>query len=267
MGLPALEILNIAELVFFTPALLASIAVVCKHGGNKLLGWRFLILICLFRVAGAILSMVGIHHPSTGVITAADVMNSFGLSSVIYTALGLLSRVENSTEGHGLPVKVFRLLGLPGLAAIILSIIGSTNVFSSDPSDSSTGFTELKVAVMLFLAVYLADILITAHCFLNIAYVRAGEHRVLYAVTAALPFMAVRMLYAILCIFDNNKYFSAWSSAHLAVLVHGLMGILMEAIIVTIFITAGFLTSSVDTPAPQEGKYSSPMYTQETQGV
>jgi len=247
--------------------LVASVFVVLKHGGNRLLGWRFLVLICLFRVVGAILSIVSIHHPSSGIITAADVMNNFGLSAIICTALGLLGRIEESLEGRGIPNRFFRLLGLPVLAGLILSIIGSTNVFSDSASDRSTGFTELKAGVMLFLAVFVAEILVTGHCLSRYGLIKAGEHRVLYAVTAALPFIGVRVLYSILCVFDNSKYFSSWSSARLAVLVHGVMGILMEAIIVTIFIVAGFLASAVEKPAPRRGQVSAPRYMSEGQRV
>jgi len=266
MGLSSLEILDIVELIYFIPALVASVFVVLKHGGNRLLGWRFLVLICLFRVVGAILSIVSIHHPSSGIITAADV-NNFGLSAIICTALGLLGRIEESLEGHGIPNRVFRLLGLPVLAGLILSIIGSTNVFSDSASDQSTGFTELKAGVMLFLAVFVVQVLITGHCLSQQSLIRAGERRVLFAVTAALPFIGVRVLYSILCVFDNSKYFSSWSSARLAVLVHGVMGILMEAIIVTIFIIAGFLASAVEKSAPRREQVSAPRYMSEGQRV
>jgi len=57
------------------------------------------------------------------------------------------------------------------------------------------GLNELKAAVILFPSVYLADVLITGHCFSNISHVRSGEHRLLYAVRATVPFMAARMVY------------------------------------------------------------------------
>jgi len=54
-----------------------SIFVVYKHGAGKRLGWRFLVLISLFRVIGAICAIVSVHDPSSGLTITYDVMNSF----------------------------------------------------------------------------------------------------------------------------------------------------------------------------------------------
>ncbi|KIW50542.1 hypothetical protein PV05_09343 [Exophiala xenobiotica] len=263
MMLAAFEILAICELIFFFPAFLVSIAVVYKHGAGKRLGWRFLVMISLFRVVGAICAIVLVESPSSGVTISYDIMNNFGLSAIIYTALGLLGRVEAGMEGHGLPFQLFRVLGLPGLAGLVLSIVGATNLLGDNPSNTSSGFAELKAAVMLFLAVYVADIFITVHGFLKAVHVRAGERRLLYAVLATLPFMAVRMIYSILSVFASRpKYFNSWSLEWSAILVRGLMGVLMEVIIVTLFIIVGFVTAAVvPKPAPvRDGKVSPPPY-------
>jgi hypothetical protein len=255
MGISAFEILDIAELIFFFPAFLVSAYVVYKHGHRKHLGWRFLVMICLFRLVGAITSLISIHHPSQGLTITYDVMNSFGLSATICTALGLLDRVNIGMDGYGLSPRIFRVLHLPSLAGLILSIIGSTNVFSSDPSDVSTGFTELKAAVCLFLVVFSADVLIAGFSFLRIAHVQSGDRCILFAVVAALPFMAVRMVFSLLCIFANDpKWFSSWSLERTAIILHGFMGVLMEAIIVTIFICAGLIAAPVGKPLAHEGK-------------
>ncbi|EXJ60099.1 hypothetical protein A1O7_04250 [Cladophialophora yegresii CBS 114405] len=212
-------------------------------------------MICLFRLVGAITSLVSIHHPSEGLTITYDIMNSFGLSATLSTALGLLDRVNNGMDGHGLSPRVFHALHLPTLAGLILSIVGSTNVFSSDPSDGSTGFTELKAAVCLFLVVFIADTLITGLSFLRIAHVQSGDRRLLFAVAAALPFMAVRMVFSLLCIFANEpKWFSSWSLEGPAIIVHGAMGVLMEAIIVMIFVCAGLATEPAVKPLAHEGK-------------
>jgi hypothetical protein len=141
------------------------------------------------------------------------------------------------------------------LAGVILAVVGSTNIFSSDPSEVSTGLHELRAAVCLFLSVFIADVLITGYTFARISHVQAGERRLLFAVAASLPFMATRMLYSLLCAFANDpKWFSSWSLEWTAILVHGTMGVLMEAVIVVIFITAGLMTAPIQrsTVAPSQ---------------
>ncbi|KAK5060990.1 hypothetical protein LTR84_007531 [Exophiala bonariae] len=248
MTLSGFEILDILELIFFTPGLVASIYVVYKHGHRKQLGWRFLVMICLFRLIGASTSLASVHHPSTGLTVTYDIMNSFGLSAVIYTALGLLARVQSGMDVHGLPPRIFRLLGLPGIAGLVLCILGSINIFSDDTSDQKNGLTYFRVAMILFLVVFVADILITIHSYFHISHVQKSDRRLLFAVTAAIFFMATRTCFSLLCAFANNpRYFSSWSLEWEAILVHACLGVLMEAIIVGIFLWAGFTT----VPAPR----------------
>ncbi|KEF53704.1 uncharacterized protein A1O9_10104 [Exophiala aquamarina CBS 119918] len=261
MLLSGFEILAILELIIFTPALFASIVVVYNHGHQKQLGWRFLVMICLFRIIGASTVLASVHHPSSGLTITYDVMNSFGLSAVIYTALGLLSRVQSGLDHHGLPAALFRLLGLPGLAGLILCIIGSVNIFSNDPSDQGEGLTYYRVAMILFLVVFIADVLITIHCFMKISHVQQRDRRILYAVTASIVFMALRTCFSLLCAFANNPtLFSSWSLEWEAILVHGCLGVLMEAIVVGIFLWAGFTTAAAARPASPRRKVGPAVY-------
>jgi hypothetical protein len=261
MTLSGFEILDILELIVFTPGLIASIYVVYKHGHRKQLGWRFLVMICLFRLIGAATSLASVHHPSSGLTITYDIMNSFGLSAAIYTALGLLSRVQSGMDIHGLPPRVFRLLGLPGLAGLVLSIIASINLFSDDSSDQSDGLTYFRVAMILFLVVFIADILITIHSFFHISHVQESDRRLLFAVTAAIVFMAVRTCFSLLCAFANNpRFFSSWSLEWEAILVHACLGVLMEAIIVGIFLWAGFTTPPAARPVSPRRKVGPAVY-------
>ncbi|EXJ84718.1 hypothetical protein A1O3_05388 [Capronia epimyces CBS 606.96] len=252
MGLSAPEILSIIELIFFAPAILVSVYVVYKHGHQRQYGWRFLVLICLFRLIAGITQLVSVHHPSSGLTICYDIMNSFGISAIVYAALGLLNRVDHGISQSIIPRRAFALLGLPGLAGVVLCIVGSINVFGGG-SNPSEGIAELKAGFVLFSSVYLADVLIAAICFFNIAQVQSGDRRLLLAVAAALPFMTVRVVFSLLCVFAQEpKYFSTWTSGWVAVLVHGLLGILMEAIIVSIFIAAGLTTAPIRNPTTQQ---------------
>lgn len=268
MVLSGFEILSILELIIFTPALIGSIYVVYKHGHRKQLGWRFLVMICLFRLIGASTLLASVHHPSAGLTITYDVMNSFGLSAVLYTALGLLSRVQSGMDHHGLPARLFRLLGLPGLAGLILSIIASVNIFSKDPSDQSDGLTYFRVAMILFLVVFIADVLITIHSFINISHVQQRDRRLLYAVLASIFFMALRTCFSLLCAFANNPtLFSSWSLEWEAILAHGSLGVLMEAIVVGIFLWAGFITVAVPRPAAPRRKVGPAVYQEDLEGA
>jgi hypothetical protein len=94
--------------------------------------------------------------------------------------------------------------------------------------------------MILFLAVFLADVGITVHSFRGIRFIDELDRGLLKAVAVALPFILVRTLFSVLCAFlGKPKYFSSWSLRWMAILIHGLMGVLMEIICVGIFVVAG----------------------------
>ena len=68
-----------------------------------------------------------------------------------------------------------------------------------------------------------------------------GEKRIYFAVLAALPFLAVRLLYSLLAAFSNNSTFSIQGGNPLVQL---FMGILEEFIIVVMYTLAGLTTSN-----------------------
>jgi hypothetical protein len=119
MGISAFEILDIAELIFFVPAMVVAGVVVRKHGLHKQLGWRFLLMICLFRIIGATVSLISVHHPSEGLTITYDVTNSFGLSAVISTALALLERVNVGCQGHGMSQRLFHCKLFPDTPRLV----------------------------------------------------------------------------------------------------------------------------------------------------
>lgn len=261
MVLSAFEILAILEIIIFTPLLGASIYVTYKHGLRKQLGWRFLVLVSLFRLIGGCTSLASVHHPSSGLTATYDIMNSFGLSAVVYCALGLLGRVQRGMDGYGLPPRIFRLLGLPGIAGLVLCIVASINIFSDNPSDQAHGIEYFKAAMCLFLAVFVADVAITFHCFTRRSHIQTSDSPLLKAVAIALPFMAVRTTFSMLCAFAANpSLFSTWSTNWKAIVVHGTMGVLMEIITVLLFLWAGFSTPQAPRPAAPTGKVSPAVY-------
>jgi hypothetical protein len=88
------DAIAIAQIVYYSPALLASIFVCVRHGFSKASGWFFLILFCLIRLIGASAELATITNPtSSTAITIALICAVMGTSPLLLSSLGLISRM------------------------------------------------------------------------------------------------------------------------------------------------------------------------------
>lgn len=85
--------LSIAELVFYTPSLLISLYNCKSHGFRKSDGWVYITIFCLARLIGAICQLITYSWPSVGVLQAAMILGSIGLSPLLLANLGLVRRL------------------------------------------------------------------------------------------------------------------------------------------------------------------------------
>jgi hypothetical protein len=256
MALSALEILYLIELIIYTPALVASLFVVKKHGAGKKLEWRFLTMVSLFRLVGAATGIAAIHHPSQGLSETSDIMQSLGFSSLLAAAIGILTRVNDTMKNRALPPGVFAVLGLPLLAGLIVSIIGSTSIFDNEASNWANGYTYLKAGICLFAAGFIGIVAITIHDVVRISHVEHGSRRLLFTVAGSLPFLAVLLIYKLVCIFtEGGKWFSMFSTFWGAVTLHGVIGVLPEFVMVVLYLFSGLTAPALNArPWAKEGE-------------
>jgi hypothetical protein len=99
-------------------------------------------------------------------------------------------------------------LHIPALIALILSIAGGTDEFSSNVSDHSTGKSETRAGILIFLAVYICLFLLTVITFGDWAAMQGSQRRIFVCILLALPLMAVRLVYSLLSDFSSNTQFS-----------------------------------------------------------
>lgn len=81
------------KLVFYTFSLIASLAVVFRHGLAKNSGWLFLSIFSTIRLTSAAAQISTISNPTTTAYTVAEITAFLGLSPLLLAALGLLSRL------------------------------------------------------------------------------------------------------------------------------------------------------------------------------
>lgn len=84
---------SIVEVIFYLPALFIAAYISYRHGFGRNAGWVFLILFSLVRIIGSCCQLELTNKPSKNLFVATAILSSIGLSPLLLTATGLLSRV------------------------------------------------------------------------------------------------------------------------------------------------------------------------------
>ena len=122
------------------------------------------------------------------------------------------------------------------MIALILCVIGGTDATSSNPADVASGKKNVKIGVIIFLCIYLLLLLLTIITMKDVGNAPRGEKRIYIAVIAALPLLAVRLLWSVLSAFSNSSTFSILGGKPLVQL---FMATLEEFFIVVFYTVAG----------------------------
>jgi hypothetical protein len=84
-----------SELVVYIPIFLLTAIIIFRHGFQKQLGWIYLTIFCVVRIAGAIFEIKREQSPTNKTdIEWAEILQSVGLSPLLMASLGLLKRVS-----------------------------------------------------------------------------------------------------------------------------------------------------------------------------
>lgn len=134
--------------------------------------------------------------------------------------------------------RFLQLLQLPAAIALILCIVGGSDLTDTSVSEQSTGKKLIKAGLIIFLIIYICLFLLTAKSARETGSLRSGETIVLLALIVALPLLGVRMLFSLLAYFSTISTFSPTSGN---VLVRAFMSILEEILIVIAYSLAGLL--------------------------
>ncbi|TVY81449.1 hypothetical protein LSUE1_G004657 [Lachnellula suecica] len=269
MGKDIREGIAIVDLALYIPLTICVAFVLFRHGFQKQLGWIYLLIFTLIRIAGAILELLHTQNPSNQTYFEwALILSSVGLSPLLLASLGLLKRVIDSTSTHvpsgnanvvaGALSQRFRLFGriskkasansrrsrviqllqIPTTIALILCISGGMDSVSSSstPAELNSGVKDTKWGVGMFVVIYIILCLLTLFSMSELRKTVDGERRVLLAVLLALPLIGSRLLWSVLCSFKGGKTFSIESGS---ATVQICMADVEEVLVVCLYVVVG----------------------------
>ena len=134
---------------------------------------------------------------------------------------------------------LLKIIQTPAAVALILCIVGAT---SADTPAQIESESTVHIGVILFTVVYVALVVLTLGSMLGRRVTGRGELSLILAVSLALPFLGVRVLYALLEAFSHEKHFNpATGSTTIALF----MDEIQEMIVVLIYLVAAIKTPAI----------------------
>ncbi|KAI8992777.1 hypothetical protein BD414DRAFT_482168 [Trametes punicea] len=251
----------IAEIVLYVPILAIGIPIALRHGFARKAGWIFLVLLATIRIVGGITHVLSEQSPSNTTLQVIfNVMESAGLSPLLIASAGFLGTVgQHALDNHFTMGRGLHLMGTLGTVALIFAIIGGVKAGEAKTqSELNSGDKFRKIGAILFVILYATIVFATFFCWQNWSKILKYRRMLLQGITAALPFLFVRVLYAILSSFSPSprgfdaegrpipvtsssplKTFNSTTGSWEAYLV---MSVIAEYIVVLIYTTVGLLT-------------------------
>jgi len=237
---------------FYVPILLISFMLVLRHGFRRESGWIFLFIFSIIRILGAALQIASqlVRPININLYIAAAILNAAGLSPLLLGTLGFVQTVAKKAFGEN-PVltRGYRLLGAIGIVGFILSIVGGINASSTSQSQLNQSKTFRHVGSILFIVLY--GLLIAVHigCWLRASELTRARRTLLIAISSALPFLGIRVIYSVLSAYSGSLIPDAASSTTSSLSKFNItngewqiylgMGLIMEYIVVLVYTVAG----------------------------
>ncbi|GLB36508.1 hypothetical protein LshimejAT787_0307960 [Lyophyllum shimeji] len=210
--MPTLDIhgkLAAAQIGFYAPIAVFTIMLVWRYAFRRDAGWLFLLIFSCVRIAEGALILAGelVAHPKVDLFIAAYILQAAGLAPLLLSTVGFLGLAGQSTYSEVSRVSlIFRLSGLVVLVGLALSIAGGLLGTHVNPNLGTTGMILRRASAGVFAGSYVFLFLAHLGCWTYHFQMRSYRRRLLGGMTVALPFLGVRVAYAVL---------AAWSASDL----------------------------------------------------
>ena len=240
MGLSYRDSIAAAEIAFYSPALLVGVYLTAIHPFHST-GWVDIVLFSIIRIVGSVVQLETINHPTLSKLyTIATIMNSIGLAPLLAGSIGLLNRLNENirkNKSSYIHANIFRVVQIGIILGLIFGVIGGVK------SGKSIGQTSMftvgafgKAGTALLATGFAADLILIHLTARHISHVDIHLRRLLFAVLAVTPFLAVRLVYSILATLTTDHDFNFLTGRVADWLC---MAVLQEAAIIIIYMFIG----------------------------
>ncbi|TVY83228.1 hypothetical protein LSUE1_G004414 [Lachnellula suecica] len=232
--------LSIATIIIYVLLLNPILYALYRHHRYGILAFLPLSSFCVLKIVASIIQLRA--EATNSSMTNALLLNNIGLSPLLIGALGLLH--ESRTARNPLlrkKLEWFLVINFHGavVAGLALVIAGVAGEEGSDPTAADS--TLRKAGLLVVLACWFVLVAWTAVAYLRPQFdvnapAYADGTKILFGVTAAIPFIGLRELYATLTTFLTSTAFGNSLAAKVV------LSVVPEMIAVTIFAAIGIST-------------------------
>jgi len=150
--------------------------------------------------------------------------------------------------------RIYTILHLPTVLGLVLAAIGGSDASKSDPSKQSHGHTDTKVAMIIFIGVWIVQSGMAIIAVYRLLHIRSDERRLALAIAASIPFLAVRLIYSVISAFDDTS--TTFNPIMGNVDVLAFMAVMEEFIVVGLYLAGGYLISKLRSGNTQQEGYT-----------
>ncbi|EED22791.1 conserved hypothetical protein [Talaromyces stipitatus ATCC 10500] len=234
--------LSIAQIVFYSPAVLAAIALLFLRKAIRalpLFPWIVLLIFTLVRLVGGIVVILYENDPSsTGLLIATLILLNIGVFPCIAATIGLINIITYvDFRENKILTKTIVCSRLLLLAGVALLVTGGSLQGDDSPDDQATGTKLVRIGYCI-VTVFVACLFSFQLFFWSRrSQLSRTSFFVLRSASIAMPFFVVRLTYAFLSIYHQDQ---TWNSLTGPVVPFILMALLMEYCVVLIYLYTGF---------------------------
>ncbi|KAK4232160.1 hypothetical protein QBC38DRAFT_506236 [Podospora fimiseda] len=255
MGLSPINAIAAAQIAIYVPYLLIAILLASRHGFRRNAGWLYLLLFTLTRLIAASLQLSTTSTPPTpALLITTQIFYGIGLSTLLLTLLNLLGRLLSSTTTTKtiFTPRHQRLAQIVVVIGLTLGIVGSSLTASQIDSIMSgqTPFgileipIESQIGLGLIIAGFAGWMIGVGTCWVD--YKGVGEKKLLWGLTATMPFMIVRVVFSGLGTFGYDPRFRGFGGSEEYAWWFLGMAVMMEVIVVGILEGVGLTLKRVE---------------------
>jgi hypothetical protein len=233
---------GVALIVFYLPIIGITLFLTFRHGFSRGQGWFYLVLFSLIRFVSGIITIVAEQKPTNiGLQIANGILIGIALSPLLLATLGFLKTVASiGFEDKVILHQVLSRGQIVFYVAIALVTAGGVQANPENKPSTIKQGHDLQHAGIIILAV-LFVLLVLLHAYLWTCRERLTTARLtlLKGISAAVPFLLVRVIYSVISVFSNSNLHSKWSPLYGSVGIFVGMALIMEYIVVCIYIGVG----------------------------
>jgi len=202
--------------------------------------WIALYIFSIVRFVGGIMFIIYTNNSSeVGWIIVAIILEGAGVIPLLLVLVGLIRLIHAldfpKNEKFRKSIILLRLIFLVGIGLLIAgsSLIGNYK----DLSSVTLGIKLAKAGYLVFVFVLAVLVTFAGVLWLKMSLLCPDSKKVLLALFCSVPFLAVRMTFACLSVFDSNP---KWSPLTGDIAPFVCMHSLMEYLVILICVTCGY---------------------------